>query len=162
MTLRRLVLISGIVVGAIVLIAAGLTVYAYFNLSSLVASNQSRILARLSDALGRQVEVGKVQAQMGWGVSVEISGLTIADDPGFSSKPFLAASEVSADVEFFPLLSGRARVSKLHLLKPEIQLILNAAGNLNLDSLGSNPEAQKAAPNPNPHKRSSLGDLSIT
>src|SRR5271170_1082104 len=163
MTLRRLVLISGIVVGAIVLIAAGLTVYAYFNLSSLVASNQSRILARLSDALGRQVEVGKVQAQMGWGVSVEISGLTIADDPGFSSKPFLAASEVSADVEFFPLLSGRARVSKLHLLKPEIQHILNAAGNLNLDSLGSNPtQAQKAAPNPNPHKRSSLGDLSIT
>lgn len=156
-------IISSIAVGAVVLIAVGLTVYAYFNLSSIVADNQGRILSHLSDALGRPVEVGKIQAQMGWGVSVEISGLTIADDPAFSSKPFLAASEVSADIEFIPLLSGRARVSKLHLVKPEIQLILNAAGNLNVDSLGSNPsQAKKAEPSPNTHKRSSLGDLSIT
>ena len=59
--------------------------------------------------MGRHVEVGKIQAQMGWGVSVEISGLTIADDPAFSAKPFLAASEVSADVEFFPLLERQGQ-----------------------------------------------------
>ncbi len=161
--MRRIVLISGIVGGAIVLIAAALTVYAYFNLSSIIASNESRILARVSDGLGRHVEVGKIQAQMGWGVSVEISGLTIADDPAFSPKPFLAASDVSADIEFFPLLRGRARVSKLHLVKPDFRIILNPNGDLNLDSLGSNPnEAQKATPSPHAHKRSSLGELSIT
>ena len=94
-------------VGAVVLIAAGLTAYAYFNLSSIVARNEKRILARVSDALGRPVEVGKIQAQMGWGVSVEVSGLTIADDPAFSSKPFLAANDVSVDVEFLPAAARR-------------------------------------------------------
>jgi len=96
--LRRILLISGIVVGAFALIAAGLTVYAFFSLSSLVARNQNRILARVSDELGRPVQVGKIQAQMGWGVSVEVSGLTIADDPAFSAKPFLAAGDVSIEV----------------------------------------------------------------
>ncbi len=67
--MRRTQLIAGIVVGAVVLIAGGLTAYAYFNLSSIVAHNEKRILARVSDALGRRVEVGKIQAQMGWGGS---------------------------------------------------------------------------------------------
>ncbi|MGD0119921.1 MAG: AsmA family protein, partial [Candidatus Binatus sp.] len=160
--MRRLVLISGIVAGAIVLVAAALTVYAYFNLSSILASNESRILARVSDGLGRHVEVGKIQAQMGWGVSVEISGLTIADDPAFSAKPFLAASEVSADVEFIPLLGGRARVSKLHLVKPDFRIIMNPNGDLNINSLGSNPNEAAKAPSTHAHKRSSLGELSIT
>lgn len=158
-------LISGIVVGAVVLIGGALTIYAYFNLSSIVARNEKRIVARVSDGLGRRVEVGKIQAQMGWGVSVEISGLTIADDPAFSPKPFLAASDVLADIEFFPLLRGRARVTKLHLLKPDIRIIMNANGDLNLDSLGSRPdEARKAEhePSPHAHRRSSLGELSIT
>src|SRR5260370_38802799 len=117
---RRVLLISGIVIGAIVLIAAGLTAYAFFNLSSIVAHNEKRIVARVSDALGRRVEVGTIQAQMGWGVSVEVSGLTIADDPAFSAKPFLAANDVSVDVAFFPLLRGEAKAPRLELRKPDI------------------------------------------
>ncbi len=73
--MRRILLISADVVGAVVLIAAALTAYAFVNLSSIVARNEKRILARVSDELGRRVDVGKIQAQMGWGVSVEVSGL---------------------------------------------------------------------------------------
>ena len=117
--MRKTVLISSIVVGVVVLIAAGLAAYAYFNLSSLIDRNQERILARVSAELGRRVEVGKIQAQVGWGVSVDVSGLTIADDPAFESKPFLAAGDVKVDVEFLPVLVGEARVSRLELSKPE-------------------------------------------
>ena len=155
--MRRLLIISGIAVGAVVLIAAGLTAYAYFNLSSIVARNENRIVARMSDALGRHVEVGKIQAQLGWGVSVEVSGLTIADDPAFSTKPFLAANDVSVDVEFFPLLRGEAKVTKLDLIKPDIRLVMNARGDLNVSTIGSNANAQSGRT----HKRSALGDLSI-
>ena len=148
-----------------VLIAAGLTAYAYFNLSSIVARNQKRILARVSDELGRPVQVGKIQAQMGWGVSVEISDLTIADDPAFSAKPFLSANDVSVDVEFLPLLGGEARVTRLELIKPDIRIVMNANGDLNVSTIGSNPEdARRKAAQPSNrhgHKRSSLGDLSI-
>ncbi len=161
--MRRILLIVGIVISAVVLIAVGLTAYAYFNLSSIVAHNENRILARVSDALGRRVEVGKIQAQMGWGVSVEVSGLTIADDPAFSAKPFLAANDVSVDVEFFPLLGGEARVTRLELIKPDIRIVMNAGGDLNLSTIGSSPEdaGRKAAPHRHGHRRSSLADLSI-
>jgi hypothetical protein len=160
---RRIVLISGIVVGAVVLIAAALTAYAFFNLSSIVAHNEKRILARVSDELGRPVQVGKIQAQMGWGVSVEVSGLAIADDPAFSAKPFLAANDVSVDVEFFPLLRGEAKLTRLELIKPDIRIVMNADGDLNLSTIGSSPEdaRRKAAHASNPHKRSSLAELSI-
>ena len=145
-----------------VLIAGGLAAYAYFNLSSIVARNEKRIVARVSDALGRRVEFGKIQTQVGWGVSVDVSGLTIADDPAFSTKPFLAASDVSVDVEFFPLLRGEAKVTTLHLLKPDIRIVMNAAGELNLSSIGSpNDARRKAEPAPRAKKRSSLADLSI-
>jgi uncharacterized protein involved in outer membrane biogenesis len=160
---RRILLTSGIVAGAVVLIAAGLTAYAFFNLSSIVAGNQKRILARVSDALGRQVEIGKIQAQMGWGVSVEVSGLTIADDPAFSAKPFLAANDVSIDVEFFPLLLGEAKVTRLELIKPDIRIVMNPDGDLNVSTIGSraDDEHRKSTRAPNPHKRSSLAELSI-
>ena len=155
--MRRPLIITGIAVAAVVLIAAGLTSYAYFNLSSIVARNENRIVARMSDALGRHVEVGKIQAQLGWGVSVEVSGLTIADDPAFSTKPFLAANDVSVEIEFFPLLRGEAKVTKLDLIKPDIRLVMNARGDLNVSSIGSNANAQSGRT----HKRSALGDLSI-
>ena len=162
--MRRILLISGAVVGAVVLIAAGLTAYAFFNLSSIVAHNEKRIVARVSDALGRRVEVGKIQAQMGWGVSVEIAGLKIADDSAFSEKPFLAANEVSVDVEFFPLLRGEAKVIRLELIKPDIRIVMNARGDLNVSSLGASPEEarRKAETARNGRaKRSSLADLAI-
>jgi hypothetical protein len=162
---RRILLISGAVVGAVVLVAAGLTTYAFFNLSSIVAHNEKRLVARVSDALGRRVEVGKIQAQMGWGVSVEIAGLKIADDSAFSEKPFLAANDVSVDVEFFPLLRGEAKVIRLELIKPDIRIVMNARGDLNVDSLGASPDAarQKAetARSGRAKKRSSLADLAI-
>ena len=161
--MRRILLTSGIVAGAVVLIAAALTAYAFFNLSSIVAGNQKRILARVSDALGRPVEIGKIQAQMGWGVSVEVSGLTIADDPAFSAKPFLAANDVSIDVEFFPLLLGEAKVTRLELIKPDIRIVMNPDGDLNVSTIGSSAEDahRKSTRAPNPHKRSSLAELSI-
>jgi hypothetical protein len=163
---RRKLLISGFVVGAVVLIAAALTAYAFFNLSSIVARNEKRILARVSDELGRRVEVGKIEAQIGWGVSVEVSGLKIADDQAFSAKPFLAANQVSIKVEFIPLLRGAANVTRLKLIKPDIRIVMNARGDLNVSTIGSSPDdvrrkTEKAARSRRAKKRSSLADLSI-
>jgi uncharacterized protein involved in outer membrane biogenesis len=165
MTLRRILIISGIAVGVLVLIAGALTAYAFFNLSSIVARNEKRIVARVSNELGRRVQVGKIQAQMGWGVSVEVSGLTIADDSSFSAKPFLAADDVSIEIEFFPLLHGEAKITKLDLSKPNIRIVMNARGDLNISSIGTSPEDARRNAEPaqsrQAYKRSSLAELSI-
>ena len=143
------------------LIAAALGAYAFFNLNSIVTSNQKRILARVSNELGRRVEVGNIQSHMGFGVSIEVSGLKIADDPAFSQIPFLAANEVSVEVEFFPLLHGEARVTRLDLINPDIRIVRNARGDLNIDSLGTNPEEASHAKKQRTRKRSSLAELSV-
>ena len=159
--MRRTLLISGIAVGAIVVVAAAVVVYAFFNLSSIVTSNQKRILARVSDGLGRRVEVAQIQAHMGLGVSVEVSGLKIADDPEFSVKPFVAANDVSVEVEFLPLLRGEAKVTRLKLVKPSIRIVRMVDGDFNIDSIGAKTgEARPAGEHP-AGKRSSLAELSI-
>jgi uncharacterized protein involved in outer membrane biogenesis len=165
MTLRRIIIFSGIAVGVLVLAAGALTTYAFFNLNSIVARNEKRIVTQVSNELGRRVEVGKIQAQMRWGVSVEVSGLTIADDSSFSAKPFLTADDVSIEVEFFPLLRGEAKVTKLDLSKPNIRIVMNARGDLNIGSMGTSPEDARQNAEPaysrHPHQRSSLAELSI-
>jgi hypothetical protein len=145
------------------LIAVALTAYAFFNLSSIIAASQKRILARVSRELGRQVDVGKIQAQIRWGVSVQVSGLKIADDPAFSTKPFLSANEVSLEVEFIPLLRGEARVARLDLIEPDIRIVMNASGDLNLSTIGSAPGngRRKIGQTPRANQQSSLAELSI-
>ena len=160
-----MLLISVIVLGAVALAAAALTAYAYFNLSSIVARNEKRIVARVSDELGRRVEVEKIQAQIGWGVSVEVSGLRIADDADFSTKPFLAANDVSVEIEFLPLLRREAKVIRLELIKPDIRIVMNERGDLNLASIGTRLDPTRRTEEParrrRAKQRSSLADLSI-
>ena len=159
--MRRPLLISAVAVGTIFLIAAALVAYAFFNLNSIVSKNQKRILARVSDALGRRVDVGQIKARMGFGVSIEVSGLKIADDAAFSEKPFLSANEVSVEVEFVPLLYGEAKVTRLELINPDIRIVRNARGDLNIESIGANAEEVSPAKKRHARKKSSLTDLSV-
>jgi uncharacterized protein involved in outer membrane biogenesis len=159
--MRRALFISGIAVGAIILVAGIVVVYAFFNLSSIITSNQKRILARVSNELGRRVEVAQIRAHMGLGVSIEVSGLKIADDPAFSVKPFVAADEVSVEVEFLPLIGGEAKVTRLKLIEPKIRIIRNVSGVLNIESIGASAADARPSSKPRTWKRSSLAELSI-
>ncbi len=163
--MRRTLLIIVVAAGVVILIGAVLVGYAFVNLSSLVERNQNRILARASEALGRQVEVARIQARAGWGVSIQLTGLKIADDPAFSQVPFLEAHEASVNVEFLPLLGGEARVTSLELMEPDIRIVRNARGDLNLGTLGSPARAARASAEAKEGGSSRLGstlaDLSI-
>lgn len=145
-------------IGAIVVIAA-VVAYAFFNLSSIVAANRDRILRHTSEALGRPVIVQQMGASIGWGVSIEITELQIADDPAFSQLPFLTAHEVTMRVEFLPLIVGRVKLRQLDIFQPDIRILRNARGELNLGTLGKHAgEAERARP---AKSRSDLAALSI-
>jgi uncharacterized protein involved in outer membrane biogenesis len=165
--MRKALLIAGVVADALILIGGALVVYAYFNLASIIASNENRIVARVSDALGRRVEAGKIQAHIGWGVSAAVAGLKIADDPAFSKKPFLTANTVSVELEFMPLLHGEAKVTRLVLSEPDIRIVLAAGGALNIDSFGRGaaappPGANRGGGSTRAIRKSRLADLSIS
>jgi hypothetical protein len=135
--MRRLLTIIGAIVGVIILAIIAILAYAYFNLNSIIASNRSYILSRAGDALGRRVEVQDIKATLGWGVIMDVSGVQVADDPSFSQSPFLEASDVYVNVELLPLLSRSLKVTRLVIKQPQLRIIRNRAGTLNVATIGA-------------------------
>ncbi|MBV8359088.1 MAG: AsmA family protein [Deltaproteobacteria bacterium] len=135
--MRRLLTGIGAVIGVLVLAISAILAYAYFNLNSIVASNRGYILARASDALGRPVEVQDIKATIGWGVGMDVSGVKVGDDPSFSQSPFLQAGDVYVNVELMPLLSRSLKVTKLVVKQPQLRIIRDRAGKLNVATIGA-------------------------
>ena len=148
----------GIGLGGVV--SAAVVAYAFFNLSSIVTANRDRILKLTSDALGRPVRVEQMRASISWGVSVEVTGLRIADDPSFSQLPFLTANKVLLRVEFLSLIVGHTKLRQLDIFQPDIRILRNGRGELNLSTLGGNAGAPSAQAAPT-RSVSALAALSI-
>ncbi len=151
--MRKLLLIAAAVIGAAVVIAAGLLTYAALNLNSIIKENQAHLLAKASDSLGRQVEANEITASFGWGVGLHVKSIKIADDPRFSQLPFIQADEISCQVALIPLLMRKLEITRLVLKQPIARVIRNSAGELNVSSLGRKQHAESrpapsAAPTP--------------
>jgi uncharacterized protein involved in outer membrane biogenesis len=145
--MRKAILTAAIIVGVILVVVIGVMVYAVFNLNGLIASNRVRILAKASDSLGREVDVQNISASLGWGVSVDLSGVTVADDPRFSNKPFVTASNIYAKVAVLPLLHRQVEIERLSLRQPVVRIIRNQSGEMNVSTIGHKAAAgQGAAP----------------
>ncbi len=105
---------------------------------------------KASAALGRQVTLGHLSLSLFSG-SLEASDIAIADDPAFSTGPFLSAHKLAIGVEVAPLLFHRQlRVTSFVLDSPRIQLIHAANGKWNFSSLAGSSRApsQQNAPLP--------------
>src|SRR5271155_2898773 len=150
--MRKALLISASV---IVVVIGGLLIYALVNLNSIIDSNRTVILSRLTTSLDRPITVGAIKASLGWGIAIEVDDLRIADDPAFSQEPFVAANKVAIEVEFLPLLHGKAKLKRLSLIEPQIRLIRNAAGALNVSDIGGRGESQHSG------GRSALAELYV-
>src|SRR5208282_2339181 len=96
-----------------------------------------QIESNLSSALGRSVTVGNLSLGIFSG-SVEADQLSIADDPKFSSSPFLQAKSLKVGVELMPLIfSKQLNVTNLSIDHPEIALLRDRDGVWNFSSLGN-------------------------
>ncbi len=104
----------------------------------LIPVNQFRptIEEKASEALGRKVEVGNLSLSL-WRGSLGAENLSIADDPKFSSSPFLTAKSVRVGVEVMPLIFSRAlNVTGVTIENPQVTLLKDPAGRWNYSSLG--------------------------
>lgn len=128
---RRALRMTSAIVGVIVVLLA-ITPF-------LIHANQFRpfIEEKASAALGRQVDLGDLRLSLS-SASLTTETLVIADDPEFSSSPFLEAKSVSVGVELMPLILSRTlEVTTITIESPQVTLIRNAAGRWNYSSLGS-------------------------
>ncbi len=119
---------------AAVLVLAVLLIPFFVNAESL----RPTVEAQLSKALGRKVTIGHLSFSLFSG-SLGAENIQIADDPAFSTAPFIQAKSLAIGVQVSPLIFSRqVRVTNLTIDTPAIQLIQGAkSGTWNFSSFGS-------------------------
>jgi len=136
--MKRFLVISGIIVGVLLLII--IAVPLFINVDSFRPDLEKKISA----ALNRTVHIGKLDASLFSG-GATASDITIEDDPAFNKGAFLKASSVKVGVQLMPLIfSKQLKVTSLTVQKPDITLLKNAAGKWNYSTIGGGSQQQKS------------------
>jgi len=126
--------VAGIVVALLIVIAIALPFLVNVN------NFRPQIESTLSTALGRPVKVGNLSLGIFSG-SVGADQLSIADDPRFSSAPFIQAKSLQVGVELMPLIfSKQLNITKIVINHPEMTLLRNREGIWNFSSLGKSAQ----------------------
>ncbi len=145
----------------VTLVAIGVVVVLLLLAPFVIPVNQFRptIEDKASMLLGRKVELGKLSLSLIHG-SLSAEHLSIGDDPGFGSSPFLTARALRVGVKVLPLIFSRTlEITGVTIDSPQVTLLHNPAGQWNFSSFGgagAKPEAAQApatgasAPPPTP------------
>ncbi|AXC13107.1 AsmA protein [Acidisarcina polymorpha] len=119
---------------------------------------RARIETTLSNSLGRKVTLGKLSLSV-WSGSLVADNASVADDPSFSTQPFLQAASVKISVELLPLiLSRQLHISGFTLDSPKIQLLRTGTGTWNYSSIGN---SQTKAPSKQQDTADVFGGLTV-
>ena len=128
-------------------VAAGILLLLLLILPFVIPVNSYRPLieSQASAALGRSVRIGDLSLSILRG-SLSAENLSIADDPRFSTSPFLTAKSLRVGVELVPLIFSRTlKVTGITIDDPQVTLLRAPAGEWNYSSLGNtSPEADPA------------------
>jgi AsmA protein len=124
-----------VIIGIIVLVLLVIVIALPFVIN--VNRFKPELETKLSDALGRKVEIGNIGLSILSG-SVDVDNVVIADDPAFSRSPFLQAKELKAGVALLPLIfSGKLEVSSFTITDPNVSILRSPSGKWNFSSLGA-------------------------
>jgi AsmA protein len=149
--LKKILIIGGSVIGLLIVIALILPLFINAN------AFKPTLESDLSSALGRKIEIGNISFSVFSG-GVTVDSFSVADDPAFSSSPFLSAKQLTAGVSLFPLIfSKRLDVTSFTITDPQVTLLRSPSGRWNYSSLGSSsqqPWQSSAVPSSKPPQSS--------
>ncbi len=128
-------------------VAAGLLIalLPYFLSTDIL---RTKVAEQLSAWTGREVRLaGAASLTVFPNVSVDISDISIANGPGFGDEPMIAMDALRVRVQLMPLLTGDIRVDRFELIRPRIDLVVDADGNGNWE-LPQGPEITSGGDEP--------------
>ncbi len=96
---------------------------------------RDQYLPVLEKALNRNIEVEDVRLTLFPTLGVQLRNVVIADDPAFSSTPFLTVPSVQVAVQWRPLLQRRIAVESVLIENPIVQVIRSKNGILNTSTI---------------------------
>src|SRR6202012_5981589 len=114
---RFVLMAIGAVVALVLLVAV--CVPLFLNTDSF----RTKIESTLTKSLGRKVTIGKLDLSI-WSGGLVATNAAVADDPAFSTQPFIQADSVKIGVEIVPLiLSRQLHIRGFSLVSPKVQLL---------------------------------------
>ncbi len=115
---------------ALAIVAAGL-------LLPLIHANRfhRQIRTALESALGRRVEIGGVTLNLFTGPGFQLQNVIIGDDPAFGAEHFAYMDSMQVRLRLRTLWTGQIQVASLTLIDPSINLVKNAQGRWNFETL---------------------------
>jgi AsmA protein len=135
--MKRALKIVGIVIAVLIVIVLVLPFVVNVN------TYRPRIESELTNALGRNVTVGNLSLSL-WSGSLAADNIAIADDPSFSSSPFIKAQALNVGVEILPLvLSKTLHITDLTLTQPQVNLLRDRSGKWNFSTIGTASPTKK-------------------
>ena len=135
----------------------------------LIPVNQFRptIEEKASAALGRKVDVGNLSLSLFTG-SLAADNLSIADDPKFSTAPFLTAKSIKVGVELLPLVLHKdLNITGIVIDSPGVTLLRSPNGEWNYSSFGASAAKSQgktpaqAPPQAQQPSSATAGELSV-
>ena len=118
-------------------------------LARVATSRADRLLAAAGRRLGYPIEAEGVRLRLLGEIGVTLSGVRVAADPAFGSgEPLLAARLVDMRLRMLPLLQRRLVIDRVVVEEPVVGLARNAAGRLNIESLGTTGAVADRPPEP--------------
>ncbi|HWP59871.1 MAG TPA: AsmA-like C-terminal region-containing protein [Candidatus Acidoferrales bacterium] len=127
-------------IAALVLLAAGWVALPSF-LDRLVTQNRAALRQQIEAAFGRAADFADARFSAWRGFSLTAQNFRVADDPHFAATPLIEAKEIRLPLRWLPLFMGRLEIERLVLSEPEIQIVRDERGRLNL---WSSPVAAEA------------------
>lgn len=124
---------------------AALVLFA-LTLSILIEKNRDRIQKHGAEILGRAFAFEELHLSFWGGLGLSAKQLRIAENPRFAATPLLQAKEARITLRLLPLLWGKVQVKRFVLVEPEVQVIRNEAGELNLAALAESEKAEIEKP----------------
>ena len=141
-----------IVIG--VLIVVVLVVGVILTLPFLIDLNkyQDQYKPLIEDALNRKVQLQDIRLTIWPRIGARVAGFSVLDEPAFGSSPFASLTSLDVGVKLLPLLSGKVEVEEITLCDPDITVIKNKNGVLNVSTIGRTgvelPKTPSRAPIP--------------
>ena len=151
MNKKKLLIIVGCI---LVLILVGLAAIPFLIDTQ---SLKTRIIAQLEAHLQRKVSVQEAEVTVFTGIGARLKRAAIFDDPRFAVAPFVTLDSLVVKPRIWPLLRGKVEIASVELDQPVIQLIKNAGGSWNFESLGKSPSSPRPSGQGQPGSQPSAG-----
>ncbi|MEO0225820.1 MAG: AsmA family protein [candidate division WOR-3 bacterium] len=124
----------------------------YVTIRLTLNEKQIRFLAEksLSQAIKREVELGRIRIRLGWGLKIEIHDVKIANATGFSNEPMLQINTAQFSLQLMSLFKKMIVVNEIMIQEARLLIERDKNHNYNLPSFTQDSSIKPLDKKPKP------------